>query len=145
LDDPDGWLNRLDGDLQRHWEGDLLRRAMDGHDTGVIFVIPGGQVLAALVRAMEAGQVPGLTKREQLFARDPRGAIDPIHLNDLGAYIIALVHFAVLYHRTPEGMPYRLLRADGSVTNALPVEAVPAIQRLVWQVVKGYAATGVPG
>ncbi|MGQ0566776.1 MAG: hypothetical protein ACT4OK_17170 [Gemmobacter sp.] len=145
LDDRDGWLERIDGDLPALWEARLLRQAMARDGTGTIYVIPAGQAMAAVVRAIEAGQVPGLTTREDLFARTPEGAVDPIHLNDRGAYVVALVHFATLYHRSPEGLPHRLLRADGSAADALPDQAVDPIQSLVWQTVRGYAATGVSG
>jgi hypothetical protein len=143
LDDPEGWLERIDADLARHWEGDLLRVAKARADIGTIYVIPGGQVLARVVRAMEAGSVPGLTRREQLFALTPEGAVDPIHLNDIGAYIIALTHFAVLYHQSPEGLPEQLMRADGTPAQAPPQAAIGVLQRVVWEVVTGYAPTGV--
>lgn len=145
LDDAEGWLTRLDQDLTRAWQDDLMRVAMADPDVGTIHLIPGGQVLAAATRAMEAGQIPGMTQREALFARDAAGAFDPIHLNDLGAYLIALTHFAVLYHQSPEGLPATLQRADGQAATLLPAAAVAPLQRLVWQVVSRYALTGVAG
>lgn len=144
LDDPDGWLARIDADATQAWQDVLMRGAMSDPAVGTIYLIPGGQVLAAAVRAMEAGGVPGLTLREDLFAQN-EGKVDQIHLNDLGAYIIALTHFAVLYHRSPEGLPHALLRADGQTAAALPPAAVAPLQRLVWQTVSGYALTGVAG
>jgi hypothetical protein len=143
LDDADGWLARLDGDLALLWEGHLARPAMARDGTGTIHIIPAGQAMAAVVRAIEAGQVPGLSRREDLFATMPDGATDPIHLNDRGAYVVALVHFAALYHRSPEGLPHRLRRADGTMADALPDQAVGVIQSLVWQAVRGYAPAGV--
>ncbi len=145
LDDPDGWLNRIDTDLAGLWEGRLARPVMAMADTGTIHIIPAGQALAAVVRAVEAGQVPGLTSRNDLFAQQTDGTTDPIHLNDLGAYVVALVHFAALYHRSPAGLPHRLQRADGTMADALPDQAVAPIQSLVWQVVRGYAPAGVGG
>ena len=145
LDDPAGWLARLDTDLARLWEGRLARPAMAMDGAGTIHIIPAGQALAAVVRAIEAGQVPGLAHREDLFARADDGTVDPIHLNDRGLYIIALVHFATLYHRSPEGLPHRLHRADGTLADALPDQAVGRIQSLVWQTVRGYAPSGVTG
>jgi hypothetical protein len=145
LDDPEGWLDRIDADFTRAWQDELMRVAMAAPGVGTIHVIPGGQVLAAVTRAMEAGQVPGLTGREALFARDAAGAVDPIHLNDLGAYLIALTHFAVLYHQSPEGLPGALLRADGQAATPVPDAALVPLQRLVWQVVTRYALTGVKG
>lgn len=145
LDDPEGWLNRLDADLPRLWEGGVLRPAMAEAGVGTIHVIPGGQVMAAAVRAIEAGQVPGLSRREDLFATTPDGTPDQIHFNDAGAYLMALTHYAVIYHRSPEGLPHALTRADGSPAAALPQDTALVLQRMVWDVVTGYAATGVAG
>ncbi|WP_028913570.1 hypothetical protein [Pseudorhodobacter ferrugineus] len=143
LDDAEGWLPRIDADLSRAWQDQLLRVALAEDGVGTIYLIPGGQVLAAAVRAIEAGDIPGLTSREDLFSRDASGAVDTIHLNDLGAYIIALTHFATLYQRSPEGLPYGLRLANGQAAIPLPDLAVPPLQRLVWSVVSGYALTGI--
>ncbi|MGO4908383.1 hypothetical protein ACEN2J_08635 [Pseudorhodobacter sp. W20_MBD10_FR17] len=150
LDDPEGWLDRIDRDLTQAWQDELLRVAMADPAVGTIYLIPGGQVLAAATRAIEAGKVPGLTRREDLFAKTQNGpvedgAVDQIHLNDLGTYIIALTHFAVLYQRSPEGLPHSLRLANGQLAIALPPAAVVPLQRLVWQAVSGYAFTGVAG
>jgi hypothetical protein len=143
LDDPAGWINRIDSDLATLWEGELLRPAMARSRTGTIYMIPGGQVLAAAVRAMEDGQVPGLTRREDLFARAPDGTTDPIHLNDIGNYLVALTHYATLYHRNPAGLPHDLARADGTRMMAISPAAARAMQQVVWKVVTGYPLTGV--
>ena len=143
LDDPQGWLNRLDKDLTDLWEGAVLRVAMAQEGVGTIYVIPGGQVMAAVARAIEAGQVPGLQRREQLFATTADGSTDTIHLNDLGSYVVALTHYAVIYHRSPEGLTADLLRADGTPIEKISPETALALQRIVWTVVTGYAPTGV--
>ncbi|MES2665274.1 MAG: hypothetical protein V4712_04190 [Pseudomonadota bacterium] len=145
LDHPDGWLERIDRDLALYWEAGLLRRAMLAEGVGTIYVIPGGQVMAAAARAIEAGQVPGLTDRTDLFARRDDGTGDSIHFNDLGAYLMALTHYAVIYGRSPVGLPPDLRRADGTAATPLPPGAAEVLQELVWQVVTGYAATGVAG
>jgi len=143
LDDAEGWLTRIDADLTRAWQDQLMRVAMAEDGVGTIYLIPGGQVLAAAVRAIEAGKIPGLTSREALFSRDAAGGVDTIHLNDLGAYIIALTHFATLYQRSPKGLPHQLRRADGEPATALPDLAVEPLQTLVWNTVSGYALAGV--
>ena len=145
LDDPEGFLVRLDTDRLRYWEDALLRRAATWEGVGTIYVIPGGQVMAAAVRAIEAGKVPGLSRREDLFAKDASGATDTIHFNDLGAYLMALTHYAVIYHDMPSGLPPDLARADGSPVTPILPETAEALQRIVWDVVTGYAATGVSG
>jgi len=57
-------------------------------------VIPGPLVMAAAHDAISAGKAPGISAIEDLFE-------DNIHVNDAGAYLIALAHFAVLYGVDP--------------------------------------------
>lgn len=141
LDDPAGWLTRIDRDLQELWLDRLLYPA--ARAAGPIYLVPGGQVMAAAVRAMETGLVPGLTHRAQLFATGADGRPDAIHFNDLGAWLMALTHFAVLYQRPPLGLPHRLARADGSLADPVPDAAAPVLQQVVWRVVTRYPATGM--
>lgn len=145
LNDPQGWLHRLDEDLLRYWEGVLLAKALaQGNTGGPVHVIPAGQVMARFVRRLESsGGVPGINSREDLFALTAQGTRDNIHPNDLGSYLVALTHYAVLYHRNPEGLPHRLLRADGSAANAPSAEAAKLMQEVVWEVVTSYPKTGV--
>lgn len=145
LDDAEGWLERLDKDLGRYWEGDLLAKGLAHGDTGgPIYVIPAGQVLARFVRRMEQeGGLPGLKSRQDLFARNADGTQDTIHLNDLGNYLVAVTHYAVLYHRSPVGLPHRLKRADGTEANAPEEATARMMQEVVWEVVTRYPKTGV--
>lgn len=145
LDSPEGWLERLDRDLPKYWEGELLAKSMAHGDTlGPVYVIPAGQVLAQLARRIQQqGGIPGLASRESLFARKPDGTLDQIHLNDVGNYLVALTHYAVLYHRNPAGLPHRLKRADGTDADAPSEQAARVMQELVWKVVTSYPKTGV--
>ncbi|NBE06551.1 hypothetical protein [Paragemmobacter ruber] len=138
LDDPDGWLDRIDADLPRYWEGGILRPALYGLPEGTrIHLIPAGQALAAFVREVEArGGVGNIRSRTDLFS-------DQIHLNDMGNYFVALVHYAVLYGSSPEGLPHDLLLADGSPATAPDPEAARLMQDVVWRVVRSLPATGV--
>jgi hypothetical protein len=144
LDDPAGWLERLDHDLGAYWEGVLLAQGLAHGDAGTVYVIPAGQVMARFVRTLEAsGGWPGLRKREDLFHREPDGKQDMIHISDLGAYLVALTHYAVLYHRNPLGLPHQLRRADGTPADAPDAEAARVMQEVVWSVVTSYPKTGV--
>jgi hypothetical protein len=150
LDDDQGWLARLDGDLRRYWEDgvllpDLLQSGSgSGSDGRPVWVIPAGQVMARFVRALEqAGGVGNIADRYALFALEPSGKQDLIHVSDLGAYLVALTHYAVLYRRSPIGLPHRLMRADGSPADAPTPEAARLMQEIVWQVVRDYPKTGV--
>jgi hypothetical protein len=139
LSDPDGWLERVDQDLARYWEGEIMRRAaaFDGMDRP-IYLIPAGQVMAQLVREVEAGQgAPGLTSRTDLFS-------DDIHLTDQGLYLVALVHYAVIHQRAPIGLPHALVRADGTPADAPDPQAAALMQRVVWDVVRMIPRAGLP-
>lgn len=138
LDDSEGWLERLDADLSRYWDAGLLRPALYGLPEGSrIHLIPAGQAMAALVRDIESrGGVGNVRDRTDLFA-------DQIHLNDLGNYFIALVHYAVLYGSSPEGLPHELLRADGTPATPPAPETARLMQDVVWRLVRSLPATGV--
>lgn len=138
LDDPEGWLERIDADLARYWEAGVLRPALHGLPDGTrIHLIPAGQALAALVREIEArGGVGNVRDRKDLFS-------DQIHLNDLGNYFVALVHYAVIYGSSPEGLPHSLLRADGTPATAPDAETARLMQDVAWRIVRSLPLTGV--
>lgn len=143
LNDLDGWLARLDSDLPKLWYAGVLHPALALTSTP-IHLIPAGQVMAAFVRKIEAaGGIGGITVRSDLFAMRADGTPDTIHFNDIGAYLVALTHYAVLYHRTPVGLPHQLLLADGTAAQAPSKEAARAMQETVWQVVRQHPETGV--
>lgn len=138
LDDPEGWLERLDRDLEKYWEGEILRRALNyDDDPQPIYMIPGGQVMARFVREIESrGGVGELKTRQDLFS-------DNIHFNDIGAYLVTLTHYAVLYQKSPVGLPHELRKADGSPATAPSSEVARLMQEIVWEVVTSYDKTGV--
>jgi len=137
----------LDADLADLWKGRLTEPELGMTDdpSRPVRLIPAGQVMAAFVRRVEAaGGIGNVAGRESLFARDAQGSLDTIHVNDLGAYLVALTHYAVLYQRDPRGLPHALTRADGSAADAPDAEAARAMQETVWQVVRAIPETGVP-
>ena len=146
LDDPDGWLDRLDADLDRYWIGELLQQDFTRNiPERPVYLIPAGQVMARFVRKVEdTGGIGDITSREDLFQRKDSGEIDPIHINDLGAYLVALTHYAVLYQTSPVGLRHELARADGTEADA-PTEATARLmQQVVWDVVRARPETGGP-
>jgi hypothetical protein len=145
LDDPEGWLERIDRDHDRYWLSRVMGPALaELPDTAQFHLIPAGQVLAAFVRAVEArGGVGNVRDRADLFARNPDGTVDPIHLNDLGNYLVALTHFAVLYHKTAVGLPFALERGDGTPAKAPTAQAALLMQETTDKVVKAVGVTGV--
>lgn len=138
LDDKEGWLERIDKDLERYWEKGTLRCALAYEDVPQpVYIIPAGQVMARFVREVERrGGVGNIADRRDLFS-------DEIHLTDYGTYLVALTHYAVLYQKPPMGLPLALNRADGTPANSPGPEAATLMQETVWDVVTKYAQTGV--
>lgn len=145
LDDPEGWLDRLDRDHERYWLRQVLGPALQKlPGEGRIHLIPAGPVLAAFVRAVEArGGVGNIRDRNDLFARNDDGTLDLIHLNDLGNYLVALVHFAALYHESPVGRPHALHRADGTLAMAPDPETARLMQEVTASVVHTLGLSGI--
>lgn len=142
-DDPAGWLTRIDADYEALWVDRIVLPAV-AQIGAPIYVIPGGQVMAACARALEAaGGVGNVADRDALMGRTPEGAVDTIHFGDLGAYLIALTHFAVLYQRSPVGLPLALMRADGTAADAPDDAAGALMQQIVWDVVRATPHSGV--
>lgn len=96
-------------------------------------MIPGPLLMAALYDAIRAGQAPGLSKISDVFS-------DSIHLNDLGAYYIALAHYAVIYDRDPRGLPNRL-----GLSTSPSRELATWMQNTVWRIVTGYEGSRADG
>lgn len=138
LDGAEDWLTRLDDDLARHWEAEILRPGLARQEPPLrpIYVVPGGQVMAAFVRRLESvGGIGALSTRADLFR-------DEIHFNDFGAYLMALTHYAVLYGRSPVGLPDRVPAENGRAV-AIGREVASAMQEVVWEVVTSYPRSGV--
>ena len=144
LDDPEGWLERIDLDHERYWLSRVLGPALAKLPEGTqIYLLPAGPVLAAFVRAVEAkGGVGNVRDRTDLFARAEDGTLDVIHLNDLGNYLVALTHFAVLYQQSTVGLPHALTRADGSPAAAPDPEVARLMQEVTDSVVRNLGLSG---
>ena len=146
LEAPEGWLTRLDLDLTRYWYDKILLRDLARNAPArPAYVIPAGQVMAELVRTVEEqGGVGNMTTREDLFRRNEDGSLDNIHVNDMGSYVVALTHYAVLYQKSPVGLPHQLQRADGTPADAPTEDLARLMQETVWTVVRQHPETGVP-
>jgi hypothetical protein len=91
-------------------------------------VLPGGGALAELAAALWERKVPGVAgaspgERVRLLFSDN------VHMSDAGRYFIALVHYAVLFGRNPEG---------AAVPASLAPETGRYMQTLAWQYAVSY-------
>ena len=82
--------------------------------------------------------MPGLADIRELFA-------DDIHLNDRGNYFVAMVQYATLYRRSPEGLPSRIANEWGESLDTPTPALARAMQAIAWQAVTAYARSGVAG
>ncbi len=133
LTDPN-WRARIRTDLSA-WEG-IIDHVNANNEGPPMRLIPAGQALGALVDRVEAGGVPGLTARRDLFDDDP---MNDIHMNDIGNYFIALVHYAAIYRRSPIGRTFRMNGEEGHVYQ-MPSEAMARVmQEVAWEAVNAYS------
>ncbi len=120
--------------------------AMDAYVRGInervghqeLFVVPVGQAVNALRGLIIAGKVPGLEKQSDLFTDKLGHPHAP--LEALGAYC----HFAVIYRRTPIGLPLPAVLVNehrplwDAALNKL-------LQELAWDAVIHHPLSGVTG
>jgi hypothetical protein len=106
------------------------------HGKQVVYVVPVGQAVIALREKIVTGKAPGLKSQEDLFTDAIGHATPPLQM--LNAYC----HFAVIYRRTPVGLPLPAIlskakdREWGDDLNRL-------LQELAWQAVTQHPLSGV--
>lgn len=106
----------------------------------VIVTVPVGQAAVKLRAKIVAGEAPGLHKQWDLF-RDTWGhALTPLQV--LSGYC----HFAVIYRRSPVGLPVPLVLAKSKdLTDEEKTKLNRLLQELAWDAVTHHAMSGVAG
>lgn len=106
------------------------------HGKAVAFVVPVGQAAIRLRGRIIDGKAPGLKTQEELFV-DPIGhATEPLRV--LNAYC----HYAVLYKRSPVGLP--VPAGLKSAKNPAWNEKLNAVlQEVAWEAVTAHPLSGV--
>lgn len=97
-------------------------------------LIPVGQGLGLLSDAIDRGELPGIRSIKEMFA-------DDIHVNDTLRYFAACIHYAVLFEKSPVGLPGELQHLDGRPFVKLSNEMALILQRLARQTVVDYQTT----
>lgn len=121
--------DQYDHDMDEHVRG--LNKKL-GKD--VIVTVPVGQAVVALREKIVAGQAPGIASQAELF-RDSWGhPTQPIQA--LAAYC----HFAVIYHRSPVGLPKPAILAKNP---AWDDKLNRLLQELAWEAVTSHPMSGV--
>lgn len=134
-DDQIPWRKRIDQELAL-WET-AVDHVNDNNDPGDpdMLMIPAGQAMGRMYDAIGRGEVPGVTRLSDLYQ-------DNIHLNDLGHYFVALVHYATIYGRSPEGLPRALKNQWGEEYDRPSPALAAKMQAIAWDVVRDFAQTG---
>jgi hypothetical protein len=102
----------------------------------VLYVVPAGQATILLREKIVAGEAPGLKEQEDLF-RDAIGHPTP----PLQA-LVAYCHFAVIYRRSPEGLPVPpVLDSKTYGEQAEPLNRL--LRQLAWKAVTEHPLSGV--
>ncbi len=103
-----------------------------------VYLIPGHKMMARLYDDIQNNLVPDITHISQLFS-------DNIHINELGAYAMSMMHYACLFNTSPVGQPRDLLPGAPAGT-PIPSQALATyMQQMVWDIVTSYPRTGIYG
>lgn len=98
---------------------------------GQVSVLPANLALRRLILAIEAGSVPGLTIRTDIFA-------DAVHMNGIGNYFVACVLYSAIFNQSPEGAMTAPRNQYGAIMADVPTAMAVQLQRIAWQTVSDY-------
>lgn len=102
---------------------------------GTVFIVPVGQAVMALRGKIIAREAPGITKQSALFT-DGLGHAQPV-VKVLATYC----HFAVIYRRSPIGLPVPTMLASQPEAEKLN----RLLQELAWEAVTAHPLSGLKG
>jgi hypothetical protein len=105
------------------------------HGKQAVQVVPVGQAVIALREKIVAGKAPGLKQQSDLFTDAIGHAAPP--LQALNAYC----HFAVIYKRSPVGLPVPGILKNAKVNDVERLNRV--LQELAWEAVTRHPLSGV--
>jgi hypothetical protein len=102
----------------------------------VLFLVPVGQATIALREKIIAGQVPGLKQQADLFSDHIGHAREPLKA------LLVYCHFAVIYRRSPVGLPMPKLLTQAK-NPAWDEKLNRQLQELAWEAVIHEPLSGV--
>jgi len=100
-----------------------------------VFLVPTGDAVIALREKVRLGQVPGIKTQSEMF-------LDRIgHAGAAVQALNAYCHFAVIYRRTPIGLP--ALKVLGAYAEPERAKINQILQELAWEAVTAESRSGV--
>ena len=103
------------------------------HGKEALFVVPVGQAVIGLREKIIAGKSPGLKSQDELFT-DPIG-----HVRAPVQALNAYCHYAVIYRKSPVGLPAPAVLGKGP--DVEPLNRL--LQELAWDAVRQHPLSGV--
>ncbi len=104
-----------------------------------ILLVPAGDVIDVFDQLMVAGQVPGLSSAVDLYR-------DQAHLNNVGRFLLSHTWYATIFGTSPIGLDSASLfpaSASWPTDQTITPELADQLQRVVWNVVRSHAYSGV--
>lgn len=102
----------------------------------VLFIVPTGQAVIALRERVLAGKAGGLKTQSELFS-------DPIaHPTPPMQVLVAYCHYAVIYRRSPVGLPMPEILAKAQKPE-WGAETLRVLQEVAWEAVTQHPQSGV--
>jgi hypothetical protein len=116
---------------------DHVRELNKKHEKAVVVVVPVGQAVIRLREKVIAGEAPGVATQEELFT----DAIGHVHapIQALTAYC----HYAVIYRRSPVGLPIPQVLARSKIADEHKATLNRLLQELAWEAVVGHPLSGI--
>lgn len=126
-----GWRLQLDT-LEKGWHA-MQDYANANRPSGCppVYIIPGNRMMAQLYDDIQNNLVPTITHINQIFT-------DGVHLNDLGAYLVTMIHYACIFNANPVGLSHQL---HPNVT--VPQSFATYAQNMIWNLVTNYPRSGI--
>jgi len=116
---------------------DQAKKINERYERPVVFLVPTSQAQAALRIMVYNKEIPGLTRQAELFADNIGHPTAP--LQALNAYL----HFAVIYGRSPVGLPIPSVLKNARRPQWHDEKLNRALQELAWKTVINYPPSGV--
>ncbi len=111
-----------------------VKELNEGLGKQAVFVVPVGQAVIALREKIIAGEAPGIKEQEELFTDAIGHATPPLRV------LVSYCHYAVIYRRSPEGLPMPRELQQSKYANE---DLNRLLQRLAWQAACEHPLSGV--
>jgi hypothetical protein len=114
---------------------DHVRELNRKHGKSAVYVVPVGQAVIALREKVIAGQVAAVKTQAELFTDGIGHVTAPIQV------LTTYCHFAVIYRRTPVGLPVPAALAKMKLPEEEKLNRL--LQELAWEAATGHPLSGV--